>query len=151
MASREEFKWHSGLNDWKDAIGDPVTCAWGIFAPSVLFGRNVNRITDGRTSFMKAALTHLAMGGCCCWCCCLPYYSAPFREQLRKKRNLPMDPYSDINTHRWCHPCAICQEERELDVVSQTAVAGPKEPTVDIGEEDTMKKLEDIQGQKMTR
>lgn len=151
-----DHEWHSELLGLKDMVGNPRTCAWGIFAPSMLFGRNVNKITDGRTTTKEAALTHLAMGGCCCWCCCLPHYAAPFRQQLRTKRNLPPDPCSDLRVHIFCHPCAICQEERELGYVLASTAAlimpeVPSEPTIDRNVEDTKKHIEDVRTQIMER
>ncbi|KAL2635051.1 hypothetical protein R1flu_006530 [Riccia fluitans] len=141
---RSDFRWSSKLIDYKEITKDPVTCAWGTFCPCVLFGRNVNRITDGQTSFMKACLTEIVMGGCLCWCCCLPFYAAQFREQLRKKQNLPMDPYSDVHSHMFCHPCALCQEERQLQAAESIPMNAPTKPNPDRHPEETQKHLEEL-------
>ncbi|BBN10111.1 hypothetical protein MPTK1_5g01110 [Marchantia polymorpha subsp. ruderalis] len=153
MGARE-FQWSADLLDIKQVIKDPITCAWGTFCPCVLFGRNVNRITDGQTSFMKGCLTEFAMGGCLCWCCCLPFYAAPFREQLRRKKNLPMDPYSDLHTHMFCHPCALCQEERILDATESSAMSAPTHPVINRHPPETAIHVEELKktlNEKMTR
>ncbi|KAH9304657.1 hypothetical protein KI387_009061 [Taxus chinensis] len=154
MASTKQYKWSSGISD---ITRDPVSTAWGAFCPCLLFARNVHSITDGEVSSTRACISHLLLGGCwgavACFVCgpigywftCVPCYAAPFRRQLRQKQGLPDMPYSDFATHFLCHPFAICQEHREINIKQSEFIPGPDRSTVDRGPEETVTHVEALQ------
>eukprot|EP00850_Spirogloea_muscicola_P004229 SM000018S03594 [mRNA] locus=s18:193592:194582:+ [translate_table: standard] len=133
-------QWIDGLKDvWRDKWG----AGMGALCPCVLFAQNVFKLSDGEESFYKACLMHALLGGV--WgtalCCvigpvgylftCVPCYAAKYRKRLRDKYGLPELPMTDLKTHFLCHPCALCQEYRQLSAGSTEVVRGPTKATID--------------------
>jgi len=51
------------------------------------------------------------------WFLCLEWtVGALRREDIRRKYNISAEPYEDLVTHLFCHPCASCQESRQLRI-----------------------------------
>lgn len=48
------------------------------------------------------------------WVTCVSCYACVYRTEIRAKYRLAERPMGDCCTHFLCHPCAICQEHREL-------------------------------------
>ncbi|PON67948.1 PLAC8 motif-containing protein [Parasponia andersonii] len=46
--------------------------------------------------------------------CFVACYACGYRKALRSKYNLQEAPCGDFVTHLLCHPCANCQEYREI-------------------------------------
>ncbi|CAI5482122.1 unnamed protein product [Closterium sp. Yama58-4] len=96
----------------------------GCFCPCVLFGQNVQRL-HGRQCFGPCVM-HCLLGGCIVWaaystlgpaafwCTPISCYACNYRSELRAKYHLKAEPAGDCPTHFLCHPCALCQEHREL-------------------------------------
>ncbi|KAL2932551.1 Protein PLANT CADMIUM RESISTANCE 2 [Bienertia sinuspersici] len=41
-------------------------------------------------------------------------YTCAYRGKLKRQFGISASPIEDLCTHIWCHPCALCQEHREL-------------------------------------
>ncbi|KAL2896460.1 Protein PLANT CADMIUM RESISTANCE 4 [Bienertia sinuspersici] len=41
-------------------------------------------------------------------------YACAYRGKLKRQIGIPSSPIEDLCTHIWCHPCVLCQEQREL-------------------------------------
>ncbi|CAI7777354.1 unnamed protein product [Closterium sp. NIES-54] len=107
-----------------DCSTDPKSCYLGCFCPCVLFGQNVQRL-HGRQCFGPCVM-HCLLGGCIVWaaystlgpgafwCTPISCYACNYRSELRAKYHLKAEPAGDCPTHFLCHPCALCQEHREL-------------------------------------
>ncbi|XP_057843588.2 cell number regulator 5 isoform X3 [Cryptomeria japonica] len=105
----------------------------------------------------RACLFHLLLGGCwgtaasfVCgpigyWFTCVPCYAAQYRRRLRQKQGLPEMPYSDFTTHFLCHPFAVCQEHREINLKQSQSVPGPGGSTIDRGPDETVTHVEAVQ------
>lgn len=51
------------------------------------------------------------------WFLCLEWtVGALRREDIRRKYNISAKPFEDLVTHLFCHPCASCQESRQLRI-----------------------------------
>jgi len=115
----------------------------GTVAPCVLYGSNVERLAAGQGTFANSCLpyTGLYMLGNSLfgWNCLAPWFSHPTRTAIRRRYNLEgnfeaftrqcgccgslvedeerrehLEAVCDLATHYLCHPCALCQEGREL-------------------------------------
>ncbi|KAL0910899.1 hypothetical protein M5K25_018995 [Dendrobium thyrsiflorum] len=114
----------------------------GSFAPCVLFGSNAERLGSAPGSFIHNCFTYagLYMLGNCSfgWNCLAPWLSYPSRSAIRRRFNLEgnletlarsvgchrilrdearkeqLESMCDLAAHVFCHPCALCQEGREL-------------------------------------
>ncbi|XP_011077366.1 cell number regulator 8 [Sesamum indicum] len=122
---------------------DLEVCLLGAVAPCVLHGSNVERLGYAPGIFANQCLpyTGLYVIGSCFfgWNCLAPWFSYPTRTAIRRNFNLEgnceelvrsfgccggcgMDEVQnehcetacDLATHVFCHPCALCQEAREL-------------------------------------
>ncbi|XP_072992437.1 cell number regulator 8 [Typha latifolia] len=132
-----------GRND-EFCSSDLEVCLLGSFAPCVLYGSNVERLASGPPgSFANNCLpyTGLYMIGNSLfgWNCLAPWFSHPTRTAIRRRFNLEgsfeafsrscgcfqsavedeatreqLESVCDLATHYFCHPCALCQEGREL-------------------------------------
>ncbi|XP_019191253.1 PREDICTED: cell number regulator 8 [Ipomoea nil] len=131
-----------GRNDdfWSS---DLEVCVLGGVAPCVLYGSNVERIAPASGTFTAHCLPYTALyliGDSCFHMNILaPWYSYHSRTAIRRKFNLEgsyetltrifgctsgvledelkreqCESAFDIATHVICHPCAICQEGREV-------------------------------------
>ncbi|GLT69742.1 hypothetical protein SLA2020_418690 [Shorea laevis] len=112
---------------WNDVFcsSDIEVCLLGTMAPCVLHGSNAERLLSGPGTLANH--------------CCLPCFSYRNRTALRRKFNLEgscealyrscgccgscledavqrehCESVCDLATHVFCHPCALCQEGREI-------------------------------------
>ncbi|CAI7736199.1 unnamed protein product [Closterium sp. NIES-53] len=121
---------------------DQRSCIQGLFCPCVLFGKNVEAIRDD-IPWSAACACHVmcieggvALGTAllCCpayitvdpqtlfllgetlffawWMCGI--YTGLFRQELQKKYHLKNAPCDPCCVHCILHPCALCQEHREM-------------------------------------
>ncbi|XP_062184543.1 cell number regulator 8-like [Phragmites australis] len=131
-----------GRND-EFCSSDLEVCLLGSIAPCVLYGSNVERLAAGQGTFANSCLpyTGLYMLGYSLfgWNCLAPWFSHPTRTAIRRSFNLEgsfeaftrqcgcfrglledeerrehLEVACDLATHYLCHPCALCQEGREL-------------------------------------
>ncbi|PKU60610.1 cell number regulator 8 [Dendrobium catenatum] len=130
-----------GRND-EFCSSDLEVCLLGSFAPCVLFGSNAERLGSAPGSFIHNCFTYagLYMLGNCFfgWNCLAPWLSYPSRSSIRRRFNLEgnletfarsvgchrilgdearqeqLESLCDLAAHVFCHPCALCQEGREL-------------------------------------
>ncbi|KAG0483627.1 hypothetical protein HPP92_011711 [Vanilla planifolia] len=130
-----------GRND-EFCSSDLEVCLLGSFAPCVLYGGNIERLGSAPGTFTQNCLPYagLYMLGNCFfgWNCLAPWLSYPGRTAIRQKFNLEgnwealarsigchgvlaeeprreqLESICDLSTHVLCHPCALCQEGREL-------------------------------------
>ncbi|KAL6848157.1 hypothetical protein ACP4OV_022285 [Aristida adscensionis] len=131
-----------GRND-EFCSSDLEVCLLGSIAPCVLYGSNVERLAAGQVTFANSCLpyTGLYMLGNSLfgWNCLAPWFSHPTRTAIRRRYNLEggfeaftrqcgcchgliedeerrehLEVACDLATHYLCHPCALCQEGREL-------------------------------------
>lgn len=122
---------------------DIEVCLIGSVAPCVLYGSNVERLAAAPGTFANSCLpyTGLYMLGNSLfgWNCLAPWFSHPTRTAIRRRYNLEgnfeaftkqcgccrglaedeerlehLEVACDLATHYVCHPCALCQEGREL-------------------------------------
>ncbi|XP_002971358.2 protein PLANT CADMIUM RESISTANCE 10 [Selaginella moellendorffii] len=117
------LRWTSGICACSDDI---PSCCLGLFCPCILFGRNVETLED--RPWVGPCVMHLllwgAVTGLCCAltegtalgvaASCVSCYACGYRKTLRDKYNLEDAPCGDFLTHLCCHPCAVCQEYREM-------------------------------------
>ncbi|KAJ8470761.1 hypothetical protein OPV22_025104 [Ensete ventricosum] len=88
---------------------DPESCWTGLFCPCVLFGRNVERLTED-TPWTTPCMCHALCveGGIA-----LAVVTA-IRQSLQKEYHLKNFPCDPCMVHCCMHWCAICQEHREI-------------------------------------
>ncbi|GAB2300572.1 hypothetical protein Dimus_034611 [Dionaea muscipula] len=122
---------------------DVEVCLVGALAPCVLYGSNVERLESAPGTFTNHCMTYTALylfgnlffG----WNCLAPWFSYRNRTALRRRFNLEgnfesftrnhgccgsvleddtqreqWETACDFGTHVFCHPCALCQEGREV-------------------------------------
>eukprot|EP00803_Ostreobium_quekettii_P004911 evm.model.scf_108.20 EVM.evm.TU.scf_108.20 scf_108:137194-139897(-) len=82
--------------------------------PCIAFSENRRMLHGGELRdtvdpcIIYCLLAYLTSGlGCC-------LYAYGTRTDIRNKYNLKEDPCNDCCVHLLCHPCALCQEYREL-------------------------------------
>lgn len=116
-------EWSSGICACFD---DMPSCCVGVFCPCFLFGKNAESLGSG--TLAGSCMTHFILWGVVNGLCCLltegallgipgtvvACYACGYRKALRAKYNLQEAPCGDLTTHIFCHPCAICQEYREI-------------------------------------
>ncbi|XP_014519993.1 protein PLANT CADMIUM RESISTANCE 10 [Vigna radiata var. radiata] len=116
-------QWSSGICACFD---DTQSCCIGCLCPCILFGKNAEILGSG--TFLGSCVTHFILWSVVNTACCLltdglflglpgclvSCYACGYRKALRSKYNLPEAPCGDFVTHFCCHPCAICQEYREI-------------------------------------
>ncbi|CAK7342982.1 unnamed protein product [Dovyalis caffra] len=131
-----------GRND-EFCSSDLEVCLLGSIAPCVLYGSNVERLGSTPGTFATHCLPYSGLylignsffGGNCI----APWFSYPSRTAIRRKFNLEgscealhrscgccgslveddlqreqCESACDFATHVFCHPCALCQEGREI-------------------------------------
>jgi len=131
-----------GRND-EFCSSDLEVCILGSVAPCVLYGTNAERLGSAPGTFTNHCLPYSCLymlgdalfGGNCL----APWFSYPSRSAIRRKFNLEgsceafnrscgccgsliedevqreqCESACDFATHLLCHPCALCQEGREL-------------------------------------
>ncbi|KAL8504530.1 hypothetical protein ACS0TY_015912 [Phlomoides rotata] len=132
----------TGKND-EFYSSDVEVCLLGSVAPCVLHGSNVERLGSAPGSFTNHCLPYAGLyllGNCFFgWNCLAPWYSYPNRTAIRHKFNLEgscealartfgcsgnilmneaqreqCESACDFVSHVFCHPCALCQEAREV-------------------------------------
>ncbi|CAA0829750.1 PLAC8 family protein [Striga hermonthica] len=134
----QRSEWETGLfsclgkND-EFYSSDLEVCLLGSVAPCVLHASNVERLGSGPGTFANHCLPYTGLyllGNCLFgWNCLAPWFSYTNRTAIRHKFNLEgslgkyvMDEIQheqceascDFCTHVFCHPCALCQEAREV-------------------------------------
>ncbi|XP_060176897.1 cell number regulator 8-like [Lycium barbarum] len=131
-----------GKND-EFVSSDFEVCLLGTLAPCVLYGSNAERIGSSPGSFANHCLPYLGLyligQSFFGWNCMAPWFSYPSRTAIRQRFNLEgnceaatrscgcyggfvedeerreqCESTCDFATHIFCHPCALCQEGREL-------------------------------------
>ncbi|XP_059305764.1 cell number regulator 8 [Lycium ferocissimum] len=131
-----------GRND-EFCSSDIEVCLLGSMAPCVLYGSNAERLGSAPGSFANHCLPYTGLyvigqsffGSNCV----APFFTYPSRTAIRRKFNLEgscealnrscgccgssledevqreqCESACDFATHFFCHPCALCQEGREL-------------------------------------
>ncbi len=95
--------------EWSSSICDcciePSTCLTGTFCPCVLFGKNVENLTN-KSCCINAC--------CCCIIPCSVFIRTPYRRLIRNKWQLETDTCNDCCVSFWCPLCSLCQESREI-------------------------------------
>ena len=131
-----------GRND-EFCSSDLEVCLLGSVAPCVLYGSNAERLGSAPGTFANHCLPYSALyligNTFFGWNCLAPWFSYPRRTAIRRKFHLEgscealnrscgccgsfMDDEQqkeqcetacDFATHVFCHPCALCQEGREI-------------------------------------
>ncbi|KAF3664622.1 Cell number regulator 8 [Capsicum annuum] len=132
------FYWNELIDDHRDSAG-----LLGSVAPCVLYGSNAERLGSTPGTFVNHCLpyTGLYLIGQSFFGsnCVAPCFTYPSRTAIRRKFNLEgncealnrscgccgsfvedemqreqCESVCDFATHFFCHPCALCQEGREL-------------------------------------
>lgn len=110
-APSDEERSREWMTDLCGCLMDPCTCLFTLVCPCIAFGRVAERLDDGATSCLTAALVwYVLQQFTTCGC----VYSTAYRQKLRRKYNLRSRPLPDFLVHYFCWYCAICQETREL-------------------------------------
>ncbi len=95
--------------EWSSSICDcciePGMCLTGTFCPCILFGKNVENLTN-KSCCLNAF--------CCCILPCSLFLRAPYRRRIRNRWQLETDTCNDCCVSLWCPLCALCQETREI-------------------------------------
>ncbi|XP_076937633.1 cell number regulator 8-like [Bidens hawaiensis] len=129
-----------GHND-EFCSSDIEVCLLGSVAPCVVYGSNVERLGSAPGTFANHCLPYTGLyligNSLFGWNCMAPWFSYPTRTAIRKKFNLQgnwegmskscggccdmeeeqleqAELACDFATHVCCHPCALCQEGREV-------------------------------------
>ncbi|KAK9920860.1 hypothetical protein M0R45_029400 [Rubus argutus] len=130
-----------GRND-EFCSSDLEVCLLGSVAPCVLYGTNAERLSSSTGStFASHCLTYSGLyligNAFFGWNCLAPFFAARNRTAMRHKFNLQggceafqnscgccgsmgnedqeqCEAFCDVGTHLFCHPCALCQEGREV-------------------------------------
>ncbi|XP_042048810.1 cell number regulator 8-like [Salvia splendens] len=131
-----------GRND-QFCSSDLEVCILGSVAPCVLYGSNVERLGSSPATFANHCLPYTGlylMGNTIFgWNCLAPWFSYSIRTAICGKFNLEgssealarsrgccgslvedevrreqCETACDFATHVFCHPCALCQEGREI-------------------------------------
>eukprot|EP00270_Netrium_digitus_P006990 TRINITY_DN2021_c0_g1_i1.p1 TRINITY_DN2021_c0_g1~~TRINITY_DN2021_c0_g1_i1.p1 ORF type:complete len:232 (-),score=55.66 TRINITY_DN2021_c0_g1_i1:324-1019(-) len=132
----QDEPWSSSIFQFAD---DPSSLWQGLFCPCVLFGKNVEALKDvpwttpclchaifvegGIALAASLALFNgsidpgtaflLGEGLVFAWWMC-GIYTGLFRNELQKKYHLMNSPCDPCIVHCCLHPCALCQEHREM-------------------------------------
>ena len=122
---------------------DLEVCLLGSVAPCMLYGTNAERLGSAPGTFANHCLTYTGLyligNSFFGWNCLAPWFSYSSRTAIRQKFNLEgscealnrscgccgscmedefhreqCESACDFATHVFCHPCALCQEGREL-------------------------------------
>ncbi|KAG8504145.1 hypothetical protein CXB51_002489 [Gossypium anomalum] len=106
---------------------DIEVCLLGSLVPCVLYGTNVERLGSDPGTFANHCLPYSVLyligNSFFGWNCLAPWFSYPTRTAIRRKFNLEAkdelqreqcELTCDLATHVLCHPCAVCQEGREI-------------------------------------
>lgn len=93
--------WNTSLCD---CLISPSICLEGLLCSCCLYGKNNKAITG--ENFCESCLCYLL--------CCPPLQHCRTREKLRQKYSLPSSPCNDCCVAFLCGPCALCQEQREI-------------------------------------
>jgi Cys-rich protein (TIGR01571 family) len=122
---------------------DLEVCLLGSVAPCMLYGSNVERLGSTPGTFANHCLPYTGLyfigNSLFGWNCLAPWFSYPSRSAIRRRFNLEgscetlhrtygcggsciedevqreqCETSFDLAAHIFCHPCALCQEGREL-------------------------------------
>ncbi|CAI0426925.1 unnamed protein product [Linum tenue] len=131
-----------GRND-EFCSSDLEVCLLGSVAPCVLYGSNAERLGSAPGTFANHCLPYIGLyligNSVFGWNCLAPWFSYPTRTAMRRRFNLEgsceavnrscggcgsciedefqleqCETACDFATHVFCHPCALCQEGREI-------------------------------------
>ncbi|KAK9079297.1 hypothetical protein SSX86_000968 [Deinandra increscens subsp. villosa] len=129
-----------GHND-EFCSSDLEVCLLGSVAPCVVYGSNVERLGSTPGTFANHCLPYTGLyligNSLFGWNCMAPWFSYPTRTAMRRRFNLQgnweamskscggccdmeedqleeAEVACDFATHVCCHPCALCQEGREV-------------------------------------
>ncbi|KDP29093.1 hypothetical protein JCGZ_16482 [Jatropha curcas] len=131
-----------GRND-EFCSSDLEVCLLGSVAPCVLYGSNAERLGSSPGTFANHCLPYTGLyligNSFFGWNCLAPWFSYPSRMAIRRRFNLEgscealnrscsccgscvedelqrehCESACDFATHVFCHPCALCQEGREI-------------------------------------
>lgn len=98
--------------EWTTSICDccikPGSCITGSVCPCILYGKNVENLSNGQKGCFCNAL-------CCFLLPCSAFIRSPIRRQIRTRYNLQQEPCNDLCVSILCPCCALCQESRELE------------------------------------
>lgn len=98
-------------SDLFDCTTDVPQCCLTLWCPCITFGQNSEIIDRGLSSCgVNGALYSLIamLSGF------QFVYGCAYRTKLKRQLGISASPINDLCTHIWCHPCALCQEHREL-------------------------------------
>lgn len=111
-------KFSTKLTDINEDMGTTCLTCW---CPCITFGEIFQDIYD-----VPTILGCLLYTFCGSFRCCLSVLN---RWGLRKKYNIDgerdKDFCLDICIHWWAHPCALCQERRELEIYRRSDIESP--------------------------
>ncbi|WZN63026.1 hypothetical protein HKI87_06g45710 [Chloropicon roscoffensis] len=126
VSLREPTEWSTGL--WS-CCDDCEVCCIGYFIPSILYGKNKERIEGPGNFWPDCCAFALIHYFCSCAASCLSYSS---RMSVRKAYNLKAQPCGDCCVHCFCLTCALCQEARELKLRGATPTNPLLRPAVQV-------------------
>eukprot|EP00271_Cylindrocystis_brebissonii_P023444 TRINITY_DN9728_c0_g1_i1.p1 TRINITY_DN9728_c0_g1~~TRINITY_DN9728_c0_g1_i1.p1 ORF type:complete len:344 (-),score=64.48 TRINITY_DN9728_c0_g1_i1:202-1233(-) len=95
-------------------LEDPLLCLSTCVCPCVTAGNIAERLfpeEPGRWNEVCGLYTVVLL----LFCCPCPY-AATYRSHLREKVNISGTPAEDCCVHYCCELCALCQEQRELEI-----------------------------------
>ncbi|XP_074371068.1 protein PLANT CADMIUM RESISTANCE 7-like [Apium graveolens] len=102
--------------DWNTelfgCLEDPSNALITAFFPCVTFGQIAEIIDNGHSKCTSQGVFYGAMWGCLVGMPCFVSYT--YRTEMRRQYQLTGTPAPDLLIHCFCHPCALCQEYREL-------------------------------------
>ncbi|CAI5497076.1 unnamed protein product [Closterium sp. Naga37s-1] len=136
VVSEPTREWSTGIfscvpGSDEHTSSDCEICCLGMFAPCVLYGSNMTRLTGDANEFYDSCMRYTALfvlGKCLLHCNALaPISSWPSRSAIRSQlrlqsgaEDITSDPSDschrsyDCMLHFFCHRCALCQEAREI-------------------------------------
>ncbi|XP_021760007.1 protein PLANT CADMIUM RESISTANCE 2-like [Chenopodium quinoa] len=106
--SHDHGQWSNGL---LDCTSDIELCCQTSWCPCITFGQNAEIIDRGLSSCGVSGALYGIVG----FLSGLHFvYACAYRTKLKRQYGISASPIQDLCTHIWCHPCALCQEHREL-------------------------------------
>ncbi|KMT18517.1 hypothetical protein BVRB_2g026550 [Beta vulgaris subsp. vulgaris] len=102
-------QWSTGLFDCTSDVSQCCLTAW---CPCFTFGQNAEIIDRGASSCGVSGALYSLIGMLSGFHF---LYACAYRSKLKRQYGILGSPLEDLCTHIWCHPCALCQEHRELE------------------------------------
>eukprot|EP00164_Ancoracysta_twista_P008184 GFYU01011763.1.p1 GENE.GFYU01011763.1~~GFYU01011763.1.p1 ORF type:complete len:176 (-),score=2.87 GFYU01011763.1:242-769(-) len=116
--SQSQLKYHHPNQGWttelRQCSENKHQACFGCCCPCVLFGQNRDALYgDGCCT---GCIIHCVLA-CTPFCCLLPWFSAPFRREMRLRYGGLEGTNKDDRVHHRCWNCccANCQEAREIE------------------------------------